>query len=110
MQGDFDITGKQHGRLEGAELQPGPPSNRISFVHKREGQSNKCSNMVELRKHYAKSEEPGPKGPILYDFIQMRCPEEGGIQRQRGDSGSLEVGHGRPGYRPSLPHDENVLE
>ena len=50
------------------------PYNGILFYHKR-NEVDKCSNMNEPWKPYAKWKQPDTKGHILHDSIYVKCPE-----------------------------------
>ena len=52
------------------------PYNGMLFSHKNEWSIDKCSNMDEPGKQYAKWKKPDPEGHILYDSIYTKCPEE----------------------------------
>ena len=51
------------------------PYNGILFYHKR-SEVDKCSNMNESWKPYAKWKKPDTKSHISYDSIYMKYPEK----------------------------------
>lgn len=59
--------------------------NGVLFGCKKECSTDTCSNIDECQKHYAKGKKPGSKDHIVHDFVSMKCPEQGGPQRQKAD-------------------------
>lgn len=51
------------------------PDNRMLFGHKKEWSTDKCCNMDELQKHYAKSNKSVTKD-YIHNTIYMKYPEQ----------------------------------
>lgn len=51
--------------------------NKMLLSNKKEWTIDACSNMDEPQRHYVKWKKTDTKGHILYNFIYMKCPEQG---------------------------------
>lgn len=50
-------------------------NSEISFIFKKEGNSDTCYNIDESWRHFAKGNKPGTKGQMPYNSIYMRYLE-----------------------------------
>ena len=68
------------------EIKYGVSINGILFGSK-EWSADRCYNMDEPWKHFAKWKKPDTKGHILFDSTYRKCTEWANEQEQKVDSG-----------------------